>query len=295
MSSVIEKIRRVDGAFAFVGLPCMVKAIHLLRRVDTEIAAKIKYTVGIVCGQLKSMNWTELLAWQAGIEPKNLTGVRFRELPSAGSTAKDYRFRYFSPKYTTGVAADTKGAVGANWAHAVQMIEACEYCDDVVGETADISIGDAWLSRYISDRYGTNLVITRSKELGDLIQRGSESGALWIEQLTHDEAIATQAGALRMRREGLAYRLWLREQNGEWHPTKRVRPSRTHIPKRRRRVYEVRALIRSRSVRLFAAAKETGNLSVFQRAIRRATRRHDRLSNPMYRRLLRAVLRRLRG
>ena len=40
------------------------------------------------------------------------------------------------------------------------MNPACEFCDDVVGETADMSVGDAWLPGYVSDWRGTSVVVS---------------------------------------------------------------------------------------------------------------------------------------
>ena len=31
------------------------------------------------------------------------------------------------------------------------MLNACNYCDDVVGETSDLTVGDAWIPKYDTD------------------------------------------------------------------------------------------------------------------------------------------------
>lgn len=42
------------------------------------------------------------------------------------------------------------------------MYKACDFCDDVFAETADIALGDAWLPEYVQDGNGTNVVVTRN-------------------------------------------------------------------------------------------------------------------------------------
>ena len=49
------------------------------------------------------------------------------------------------------------------------MPNACNYCDDVVGETSDITIGDAWLPKFDTNKGGTNLLIIRNKQIYDII------------------------------------------------------------------------------------------------------------------------------
>jgi len=36
---------------------------------------------------------------------------------------------------------------GLNWGYGLFKYKACDFCDDVMGETADITIGDAWLPK----------------------------------------------------------------------------------------------------------------------------------------------------
>ena len=64
---------------------------------------------------------------------------------------------------------DSAEAVGGKFNLGAMMLNACNYCDDVVGETADISIGDAWLPKYSFDWRGKNLLVLRNTVLSELI------------------------------------------------------------------------------------------------------------------------------
>ncbi|MGC9322644.1 MAG: Coenzyme F420 hydrogenase/dehydrogenase, beta subunit C-terminal domain, partial [Kosmotogaceae bacterium] len=58
---------------------------------------------------------------------------------------------------------------GYNWGYGFFKYKACDYCDDVVSETADVSVGDAWLPEYVNDSGGTNVVIVRNPVIKKII------------------------------------------------------------------------------------------------------------------------------
>ena len=47
------------------------KAMRLLQLEYPVLRKKIKFSIAIVCGHMKSSLWTEMLAWSAGISPGN--------------------------------------------------------------------------------------------------------------------------------------------------------------------------------------------------------------------------------
>ena len=60
--------------------------------------------------------------------------------------------------------------VDGDWGSGFFQYEACNYCDDVIAETADISFGDAWVEPYSSDGRGTNVIVTRSSVVAELVE-----------------------------------------------------------------------------------------------------------------------------
>jgi hypothetical protein len=93
-----------------------------------------------------------------------------------------------------------------------------------VGETADISFGDAWLPPFMGDWQGANLAIARSELAARLLAEAQADGTLDVVTWTADQVAAAQAGAVRHRRPGLAVRLANRARLGQWAPRKRVDP-----------------------------------------------------------------------
>jgi coenzyme F420-reducing hydrogenase beta subunit len=239
LSHVLRQIREVPGRYAVVGVPCFIKAVHLLRRSDPVIAERVTHTLGLFCGHMKSARMVESFAWQLGQELEQVRGVDYR-IKDAGRPANWYR-AHLALADGSAAAQDWWHLVDGDWGAGFFQASACNFCDDVVAETADIAFGDAWVEPYSSDGRGTNVVIVRSPELALMVDEAIAGGRLELTAVDAAFIEQTQAAGFRHRREGLAYRLtWWRRGI---RPRKRVAPRSAGLPWRRRLVYRMRAHI----------------------------------------------------
>jgi hypothetical protein len=143
--------------------------------------------------------------------------------------------------------------VDGDWGAGFFQNSACNFCDDVVAETADISFGDAWVEPYSSDGRGTNVVVVRSRVLEKLVAEAISEGRLQLEPVDQEFIVQTQAAGFRQRREGLAYRLtWPRLGV---QPRKRVTPDAKNIKPRRKLIYRMRNWLTAWSHRMFWVAR----------------------------------------
>jgi len=265
MSEVVRQIRAREGRYAFIGLPCFVKAMRLLMENDPVVADRVVYCISLVCGHLKSMRWTDLLGWHIGIAPLSISRIGFRE-KIEGKPASEYFFRLTGEVQgkTESKLVRVSSKLGGSWEQGYFMYEACDYCDDIVGETADLSVGDAWLPEYSHDSGGTNLLIVRNRELQAILKRAKTEGRIMLDGLTETQALNSQLGGIRHRREGLAYRLWLKEKAHAWYPKKRIEPQGDGLSLKRKAIYYLRLLIARRSHREFLRATAWNSLLLFK-------------------------------
>lgn len=250
LTEILREIRTVPGRYAIVGIPCFIKAIHLLRRTDPLIRERVTHTLGLFCGHMKSAHMIESFAWQLGAEMERVRGVDYR-LKDPGRPANWYR-AHLDLDGGAAASKDWWHLADGDWGAGFFQNPACDFCDDVVAETADFAFGDAWVEPYASDGRGTNVVIARSASAAAMIELAIADGRLALDAVDADFIQRTQAAGLRHRRDGLAYRLTWRRRH--WLPTKRVRPLPSGLPLRRRLVYRLRAAIARWSHKLFAAA-----------------------------------------
>lgn len=288
LSGVLEYVRTHDERFAIVGVPCFIKAVRQLETVNVTVASRIQYHIGLVCGHLKSTFFALSEAWEAGIPPQDVTLVDFRyKLP--GCAASDYAIKAEGvvEGEKTEVIVPTRELSTTNWGYGYFKYNACEYCDDVLAETADITCGDAWLPGYDADSGGTNVVVVRSQEMLDIID--SKMDEVHLEEVPPEVIAQSQRSGLRHRREGLAYRLYLKDKKKEWRPTKRVQAS-DRIPYLRKKVYEYRMELSEQSFVAFREAlKTTEGMKRFVQIMEPIVRKYRRVDNPLHRRLLRKM------
>ncbi|HCE8749888.1 Coenzyme F420 hydrogenase/dehydrogenase, beta subunit C-terminal domain [Citrobacter amalonaticus] len=247
--------------YAVVGIPCYIKAIRLLCKKNDELNISLKYFIGIFCGHLKTKAFSELLSWQQGILPSNLRHINFRVKNSFG-TASRYSIRVTS---SSGVErmAQTGHLYGTDWGLGLFKPEACEWCDDIAAEVADVVFGDAWLPKYVSDPKGTNIVLSRNLEISTLLKEAAGAERLFLEHIDVDDVIHAQAGNYRHRQEGLLIRIKDADLEKKWHPQKRDFLLPTKVDENRKEIYRIRKIISSKSHAIFFEAKKKNNLMFF--------------------------------
>lgn len=292
-ADVLNEVRNDGRRYALVGVPCFIRSARLVAKEDPEVAASLKYFIGIVCGHMKASGYAESLAWQKGIPPNELATVDFR-IKDPAKSAKHYKFGA-RPKGSLETREAPPGALlGANWGHAAFQLNACNFCDDIYAETADVVLGDAWLPKYEADWKGTNVIITRNVDLSSIIEEGLTAGELILEPMTVDDAAEAQAGNYRHRRQGLAVRLADDQRRGLWTPRKRVRGSYEGVSRRRRAVIRMRRQLSEESFRHFARARATGNLDDYLQPMQPLIRAYSRRARtPFLRRVVRRTTREL--
>lgn len=283
MSEVISEMLRTPGRYAVVGVPCFIKAIRLASIRSEILSKRVTFGVSIVCGHLKTAAFADLLGWQCGIVPGNLSGIDFRTkqpIPPASSYAVTASVKDGATEHT--VTRPMSQLIGSNWGHGLLKYKACDFCDDVVGETADISIGDAWLPEFNEDPKGTNVVVVRSHILNSLLQEAATCGRIALNEISAARAVASQAGGFRHRREGLAYRLYREDAERRWRPNKRIDPKFRHLTAKERVVFETRSELAEKSHQAFASAKAQGRLSLFVETISPLANRLDDLNRKTF-------------
>lgn len=271
---VLAEVRSTPGRYAIVGVPCFIKAVRLLADADEVIRERITFTASLVCGHFKSTLYSEYLAWSAGVEPVDVRDIDYRH-KQPGRPPNRYSVR-ISPKSGHDIVSGVEDIPMADWGMGIFKLGACDYCDDIVGETADVSLGDAWLDPFMSDWRGANVAIARSPLAAEIITSGEESGELDVILWSAADVVAAQAGAVRHRRPGLAVRLGNRRRFGRWAPTKRVEPlaeSELDTPFARRMLN--REAIAIASPGAYLEARRRGDLEYFRRTMKPLVRRYD--------------------
>ena len=264
MSEVLEIVREQPGRYAIIGIPCFIKAVRLLMLQDEIFHERIKFCIGLICGHLKSKQFAEMFAWQLGIEPKTIEKIDFRKkLPETSASAYGVEVTgKENNQLTTKISPPVNEMFGTNWGLGFFKYKACDYCDDITAETADLTVGDAWLPQYVKDNRGTNVVVVRNPILAEILEEGVKSNSLSLDEVGAETIIQSQDANYRHRRTGLSYRLYLMEKQGKWHPPKRVKSSNLMLPWIKKR-FILRMELAEKSHFFFKEALVLGSFSNF--------------------------------
>lgn len=265
LETVLEEIVASEKRYAFVGVPCFVTAMRHLCREDARLAKRVRFCLAIVCGHLKSTAFAESLGWQLGIPPHELQGFDFR-VKVENQPANRYAVEAVSA--TERRRGQVFDLYGTDWGLGLFKYKACDYCDDIAGETADATLGDAWLPGPVQDWRGTNILVVRHPLIESLLAEAAAAGRIALESQQAEAFVSSQAANYRHRHDGLSYRLYLDEQAGRWAPRKRIAPSEDALPPRRRRMMVLRSELREASHQAFLDAKQAGVYRRFPRQLR---------------------------
>lgn len=260
-NQVLEIVSNDKKKYAFIGIPCYIKAARLLCLEHPDLNESLKYFIGIFCGHLKSAAFAELLGWQQGVSPTNLVDIDFR-VKTPGVDASNYSIKASSNDNYTSTAKNSE-LYGTDWGLGLFKPKACEWCDDISAETADVVLGDAWLPEYTSDSMGTNVIIVRNSIINELIKTAQAEKRLIIDHLGVDKIIQSQAANYRHRQEGLSVRMEYAEREGVWHPRKRVKTDDYSVSAKRKKIYLLRMVISEKSHQHFLKAKQKKSLLYF--------------------------------
>ena len=218
MSEVIREIVNTPGDYAITGLPCFIKAIRNIASENALIDKKIKFCLGLTCGQSKSKCYAEYLAVKAGLK-ESIDAVRFRGKDDKRPSS-DIFHEFFGASGER-VQEYWTGCAGATFTGRMFTLPACSYCDDVFAECADAAFMDAWLPEYVKDPRGTSLVLCRNPKLAEILRSAGES----VRSESIENVLLSQAGVVSIKRDQLAYRLYSAKKQGRPVPKKRVAPS----------------------------------------------------------------------
>jgi coenzyme F420 hydrogenase subunit beta len=293
-SDVLLAVKGNGKRYAIVGVPCVIKASRLLIEQDAVLQKQLSYHVALCCGHLKSAAFAEAMAWQLGIPPNDLARVDFR-WKVKGLPANSYSFGAVAISDGKWRTARSDALLGGDWGHALFQLKACDYCDDIFGETADICFGDAWLPSFDREWRGTNIVLSRSALLDRLLTAAADRKEIWLGDLSVEDLIKSQMGAFRHRWLGISVRLAEARKNREPVPLKRKGSYSRRVSFFRRRVILMRQRTSRESHPLFLKAKNLKNFGVFASEINahikkvRMFSRLESLTRPSY------VFKRIKG
>lgn len=222
LSQVLKRIfnEKKDKRYAIIALPCVVYALRLAMEKIPKLKRRIHIIASLTCGQLQNRFYSELLALESGIKVEELSKIDFRR-KKEGKNASDYLHVAISQKGKEGKPQTNLELPFHLWYYQFFKHNACNYCDDIFGELADITFMDAWLPEYMEDYRGTSLVITRTSLATKILDslQGHNLNTIDVQKV-----IESQKGVIEKKRVLISGKLYKKKLSNNWYPKKRLAP-----------------------------------------------------------------------
>ncbi len=208
ISSPLLIMNQIDPGkrYAFVGKPCDVVALRNYLKKSPEMKKAIRYLLSFFCMGVPSEQAQEKLLAKLGCS--NCRTLTYRGNGWPGFTVA-----------TDGIGNTTQMDYASSWGNILgrDLMAACKYCLDGIGEMADISCGDAW---YLTEdkkpdfheHDGRNVIFARTEVGLELLNKMRNSGAIHLEEYDNyaEELPLIQTSQYNRRRQMLARIIALR-------------------------------------------------------------------------------------
>lgn len=184
ISSPLAEMDKLDASkkYAFVGKPCDVTALTNYMRINARMREVVPYTISFFCAGLPSAAAQKNLIQRLGCE-KKVVDLRYRGNGWPGyTTAIDENGESYQLDYDT------------SWGHILgrDIMKACRFCLDGIGEMADISCGDAWHITNenkpdFTEHDGRNVVFARTEKGKNLLMQMQQENSIHLEEFADYE------------------------------------------------------------------------------------------------------------
>ena len=218
LSEVIPYILEHPGRYAVIALPCFIKALRLAQNKNKILRERIVMMVSLTCGKLVTSHFAKYIGYCSGLN-EDIANVHFR-LKSLDNPSSSYVTKLIGVAGTETTISWNKENLWFAWN--LLSHNACNCCDDVIGECADVTFMDAWLPEYRQKPEGTSLWISRSPVVDDIFFHGIETGVIGAAIIPIEKVIESQIGLIKKKKQTLSYCLMLLSNSGNSVPQKRV-------------------------------------------------------------------------
>ncbi len=187
-----------EERYAVVLMGCHMRSLRLMEQRFPRLKDNILLRIGLICGYCSGFKAVEDQAREWGIkEVPDIEALDYRKGPwpgnfclKAGNIEKErviYEFLLRLP-FTTN--------------------QRCMVCADLMNETSDITVGDAWLGELTEKRdAGWSVAAARNTTAADLLRKAQESGYLHLRESDLETFARSQEKPMRYKKYAFRTRL----------------------------------------------------------------------------------------
>lgn len=197
MGARFRELISSEERYAVVLLGCHMRSLRLMERKLPRLRSSVVLRIGLICGYCAGFKAIVDQARDWGIDLEKNERIDYREgkwpghVRIQGDGRDERKLIYeFLPRipFTTNYR--------------------CTICSDLMNETADVVVGDAWLKE-LTDRKdeGWSVIAVREPKVVPMIESAMRDGALHLEPADTETFVRSQEKPMRYKKHALATRL----------------------------------------------------------------------------------------
>lgn len=202
---VLKRLKKENGRFAVVGLPCHIHGIRKAESVMPALRKKIVLHVGLFCGHTVSYDGTDFLLEKLQVKKGDVVRLDYRGNGWPDNMRVHLKDgRRLSLKYNRGW--------NAYWNVFSPFFFTpfrCLMCPDQFNELADVSVGDAWLRELKHQGRGESIIVVRTRFSEDLLAQLRLEGRIAVSQLSVGKVKESQDFSINFKKNHFVIRLRL--------------------------------------------------------------------------------------
>ncbi len=202
-----------DEKFAVVGLPCHIQGIKKAEQINNVLKKKIVLHLGIFCNHTPTFSATELFFKKLKVRKEDIMRIEYRGQGWPGKmkiSTKDGEVDV--------LLSDYWNFIGSSFFYPMR----CLMCSDAFAELADISFGDAWLPEYKGDGMGISILIARTINGIDMINRVCANRMIQLTRVTADKVMLSNLQTAYRKKRSAGDRLNVLERISVFIPTNEI-------------------------------------------------------------------------
>jgi len=240
--SIRDILRAPAGQYAFVGLPCHIRALRRFELMFPELRNKIAVRIGLLCHHTPLPEATDNIIRAAGERPDCVKGISYR----AGPNKRSMRLSMID-----GEDIIIRDYWGSGFGQLYEPY-ACTMCPDHTNEGADISVGDP-LELLKSGAIDESLIIVRTDTGNRFISSAIMSGILAVKEIDLQRVEDSLKNKIIPRKKNIKARLVVARSLGRPTPNFALEPPKAPFQAYIRALayYAQRSLMQRKSSRAF--------------------------------------------
>jgi len=202
----MSELLKSNERFAFVGLPCEIAGIEMLKSINPSLRERHVLSIGLFCGGINTFRGVDYYLNRFGLTLEEVQDIDYRYGAWPGrirAVLKNGKVRKIAR-----IAGNSRWNI-LRYVIAFQgywMLPRCRICPDQISDFADIAVGDPHLPRFRARKgEGFSAVISRTEHGERLLAEAIAAGRIAEEPLSRDEVIHSQGYTLDNRRHAQVY------------------------------------------------------------------------------------------